>query len=131
MSKLSIAVVDDDPVELVLLSEIASEVYANAELRGFTRIEDFLDADINAFSLVLLDRRIPPHNDYSETLPLLAEAGFSNRVVLMTAYDPGLEIGDYPFSVGGPVDKLDLLKPEVLAAVFDDRPIPASWSVRS
>lgn len=131
MSKLSIAVVDDDPVELVLLSEIASEVYADAELRGFTRIEDFLDADINAFSLVLLDRRIPPHNDYSETLPLLAEAGFSNRVVLMTAYDPGLEIGDYPFSVGGPVDKLDLLKPEVLAAVFDDRPIPASWSVRS
>lgn len=131
MSKLSIAVVDDDPVELVLLSEIASEVYANAELRGFTRIEDFLDADINAFSLVLLDRRIPPHNDYSETLPLLAEAGFSNRVVLMTAYDPGLEIGDYPFSVGGPVDKLDLIKPEVLAAVFDDRPIPASWSVRS
>lgn len=131
MSKLSIAVVDDDPVELVLLSEIASEVYADAELRGFTRIEDFLNADINAFSLVLLDRRIPPHNDYSETLPLLAEAGFSNRVVLMTAYDPGLEIGDYPFSVGGPVDKLDLLKPEVLAAVFDDRPIPASWSVRS
>lgn len=131
MSKLSIAVVDDDPVELVLLSEIASEVYADAELRGFTRIEDFLNADINAFSLVLLDRRIPPHNDYSETLPLLAEAGFSNRVVLMTAHDPGLEIGEYPFSVGGPVDKLDLIKPEVLAAVFDDRPIPASWSVRS
>lgn len=131
MSKLTIAVVDDDPVELVLLSEIASDVYADAELKGFTRVEDFLAVDVNAFSLVLLDRRIPPHNDYSETLPMLADAGFTNRVALMTAHDPGLKIGDYPFSVSGPVDKLDLLKPEVLTAVFENQPIPASWSVRS
>ncbi|MBO6795864.1 hypothetical protein [Maricaulis sp.] len=131
MSKLSIAVVDDDPVELVLLTEIASDVCADAELNGFTRVEDFLEVDVNAFSLVLLDRRIPPHNDYSETLPMLAAAGFTNRVVLMTAHDPGLEIGDYPFEVGGPVDKLDLLKTEVLKAVFDDQPLPVNWSVRS
>ena len=127
MSPISVAVVDDDPVELVLLTEIAAEVSPETVLTGFSSIEAFVQEQVQQFALVLLDRRIPPYRDYSETLPMLADAGYDKRVALMTAHDPGLEIGDYPFSITGPVDKLDLLKPDVLKAVLTASPLPRRW----
>lgn len=127
MNPISVAVVDDDPVELVLLTEIAAEVSPEAVLTGFNSVEAFVQGEVGEYALVLLDRRIPPHRDYSETLPMLAGAGYDKRVALMTAHDPGLEIGEYPFSVTGPVDKLDLLKPEVLKAVLTASPLPSRW----
>lgn len=127
MSPISVAVVDDDPVELTLLTEIAADVAPEATLAGFSSVDAFVAADVSQYALVLLDRRIPPYRDYAETLPMLADAGYDQRVVLMTAHDPGLEVGDYPFSITGPVDKLDLLKPEVLKAVLTAGTLPRRW----
>ncbi|WP_300526952.1 hypothetical protein [Maricaulis sp.] len=110
---------DDDPIEVVLLSEIGSEVSSGCEFVGHATMRDFIEAGPAKYPLVFLDRRIPPYNDYSETLPQLTEAGFNGRVVLMTAYDPGLEFDDYPFDIQGPIDKLKLLDPETLGPILD------------
>ena len=131
MSEINVAVVDDDPVELVLLKEMATEVVGHVSMRGFDKIEHFLDEDINAFDVVFLDRRMPPYRDYTDTLPMLAAAGYRNRVILMTAHDPGLEVGTHEFRISGPIDKLDLLKPEIFGAVIRDEPVPLnSWTAR-
>lgn len=118
LANARIAVVDDDPVEVVLLSEIGSEVSPTCDFVGHATVRDFIAAGPSQYPLVFLDRRIPPYNDYSETLPMLAEAGFKGRVVLMTAYDPGLELGEFPFEIKGPIDKLELLNPDTLGPLL-------------
>lgn len=118
MAKALIAVVDDDPVEIVLLSEIGNEISSGCDFVGHATLRDFIEAGPTQYPLVFLDRRIPPYNDYSETLPMLAEAGYRGQVVLMTAYDPGLEFDDYPFEIKGPIDKLELLNPDTLGPIL-------------
>jgi CheY-like chemotaxis protein len=121
---IRIAIIDDDPVEAILLGEIAKDLGSHFEFVAFSTIDAFLECEINAFELAFLDRRLPPHNEFSETLPLLAEAGFSGRIVLMTAHDPGLQIPVYPFAIIGPVDKLDLLQIETLAPILENQVTP-------
>lgn len=116
---MRIAVIDDDPMETVLLSEIAKDVGPHFAFEAFASIEAFLETELGDWNLVFLDRRLPPHTEFSETLPRLAEAGFANTVVLMTAHDPGIEIDAFAFQVIGPVDKLDLLQPEILGPILN------------
>jgi DNA-binding NtrC family response regulator len=116
-----IAVIDDDPMEAVLLGEIARDISPDFEFIPFARLETFLDAPDQAFELILLDRRLPPYTEFSETLPQIEKTGFKGRVVLMTAHDPGLAIDRYPFAVYGPIDKLELLQVDRLGTVLDGR----------
>ena len=115
---MRIAIIDDDPLESILLSELGQEIDPDLVFIAYASMDAYLGRKDDAPDLVLLDRRLPPYSHFSETLPLLAQAGFAGRVVLMTAHDPGIEVENYPFAITGPVDKLDLLKPERLEAVI-------------
>lgn len=115
---MRIAVVDDDPIELLLLRELSRSFADGLEFEGHTTIRAFLEANPEQYDLVFLDRRIPPHDEYVETLSLLASTGYRGRVVLMTAHDSGISPCDYHFEVVGPVDKIELLQPETLQALI-------------
>lgn len=113
-----IAVIDDDPVETVLLSELSKEVGDQFDFVPFSTLEAFVEGGADGFQLAFLDRRIPPHEEFSETLPEVAKSGFKGRVVLMTAHDPGVDIDDYPFEVIGPVEKMSLLDVKTLGEIL-------------
>jgi DNA-binding response OmpR family regulator len=115
---MRIAVVDDDPVELMLLQELSAIFDASLEFDGHTTVRAFIDSTPQQYDLVFLDRRIPPHSEFRETLPMIASAGYQGRVVLMTAHDSGVRNDDYNFELVGPVNKLDLLQPETLKALI-------------
>ncbi|SDL59890.1 response regulator [Maricaulis salignorans] len=115
---MRIAVVDDDPIELMLLRELSTSFDDTLQFEGHTTVRDFIESSPQQYDLVFLDRRIPPHDEYRETLPMLASAGYEGRVVLMTAHDSGIKKGDYRFELVGPVNKLDLLQPTTLQAII-------------
>lgn len=115
---MRIAVVDDDPIELVLLRELSTKFDETLEFEGHTTVRDFIDSSPERYDLVFLDRRIPPHDEYRETLPMLASTGYQGRVVLMTSHDSGVQNGDYRFELIGPIDKLELLIPDKLRALI-------------
>ena len=115
---MRIAVVDDDPIELMLLRELSAAFDDTLEFEGHTSIRAFIDSAPQQYELVFLDRRIPPYDEYRETLPLLASTGYQGRVVLMTAHDTGVRNSDYDFELVGPVNKLDLLEPATLKALI-------------
>jgi len=118
MPAARIAVIDDDPVEHLLITEMASELGLDIAFDCYTSLDACLEAGVDAFTHIFLDRRLPPYNEYTETLPKLAEAGFTGKIILMTAHDPGLETGAYPFSLIGPVDKLELIEPDRFRGVL-------------
>tara|TARA_R110000868_G_scaffold234257_2_gene487938 strand:+ start:6873 stop:7229 length:357 start_codon:yes stop_codon:yes gene_type:complete len=115
---MRIAVVDDDPIELMLLRELSTSFDDSLEFEGHTTVRAFIDSKPSQYDLVFLDRRIPPHDEYRETLPMLASAGYEGRVVLMTAHDSGVKNSDYRFELVGPVNKIDLLEPATLKALI-------------
>tara|TARA_R110000868_G_scaffold235373_2_gene489294 strand:- start:11908 stop:12264 length:357 start_codon:yes stop_codon:yes gene_type:complete len=115
---MRIAVVDDDPIELILLEELAGDFDKTLNFTGHTTLKSFIDSGPSQFDLVFLDRRIPPYTEFSETLPMLTEAGYRGRVILMTAHGSGVRAEDYEFEIVGPVDKLELLDPARLEALI-------------
>ncbi|WP_417494853.1 hypothetical protein [Maricaulis sp.] len=115
---MRIAVVDDDPIELMLLRELSTSFDDSLEFDGHTTVQAFIEARPEQYDLVFLDRRIPPHDEYQETLPMLASAGYQGRVILMTAHDSGVRNCDYRFELVGPVNKLELLEPSRLKALI-------------
>ncbi len=119
MASFIIAVVDDDPVEHFLITEMTADLPMAIDVVCFHTLEAFLQAEPQRFSHVFLDRRLPPHSEYTDTLPQIAATEFSGEVILMTAHDPGLDTGEYGLTVTGPVDKLDLIKPEIFGAILE------------
>ena len=115
---MHIAVVDDDPVELILLEELAAGIDKTLKFDGHTTVKSFIEGGTSQYDLVFLDRRIPPHVEFTETLPMLVESGYRGRVILMTAHGSGVRNEDFPFEIIGPVDKLDLLDPARLEALI-------------
>jgi DNA-binding NtrC family response regulator len=115
---MRIAVVDDDQIELVLLEELAGDFDKTLSFTGYTTVKSFVEGGPSQYDLIFLDRRIPPHTEFSETLPLLTEAGYCGRVILMTAHGSGVRAEDYEFEIVGPVDKLELLDPARLEALI-------------
>jgi DNA-binding NarL/FixJ family response regulator len=115
---MRIAVVDDDPIELMLLRELSAAFDDSLEFEGHASMDAFVESGPDRCELVFLDRRIPPFEEYRETLPMLASAGYQGRVVLMTAHDSGVRNADYEFELVGPVNKLDLLEPDTLKAII-------------
>ena len=114
-----IAVVDDDPVEHLLITEMGHDLSPETEFDCYTSLAEFLATDVQAYSHIFLDRRLPPHNEYTETLPDIEAAGFKGDVVMMTAHDPGIELGQYTFRLIGPVDKLKLIQPDTLTQILE------------
>lgn len=116
---MHIAVVDDDPAEHMILSEIGAAIRPEAVFEGFLTLADFLAAGPARFDLVFLDRRLPPYETYRETLPAIDAAGYTGHVVLMTAAVLQTPLEGFRFHVTGPVDKLSLIDPSCLAACLD------------
>ncbi len=78
---MRIAVVDDDPIELLLLRELSAGFDETLEFEGHTTVRDFIESSPEQYDLVFLDRRIPPHDEYCETLPMLASTGYQLSLI--------------------------------------------------
>ncbi|BDX01051.1 hypothetical protein [Maricaulis maris] len=115
---MELAIIDDDPVEHLILRELATAIRPGVEVSGFVSIEHFLDANPDRFDLVFLDRRLPPIETYSESLPLISEAGYTGHIVLMTADNSEVQDDRYTFRLSGPIDKIELIRGQKLAALL-------------
>jgi CheY-like chemotaxis protein len=114
-----IAVIDDDPVEFILLSELAEDLDGQFEFSSFLSPDAFLaDETAAQFDIVFLDRRIPPYDRFDQTLPLIAKSGFRGRVVMMTAHQEDFSHTGFGFTLTGPVDKLALLRGNTLKDIL-------------
>lgn len=114
----NIALIDDDPTEVMVLEGMLMHSPNGHSLTAFSRVEDFPSApDNQVFDFLLLDRRIPPHADFETSLPVLAKAGFAGPIVPISAgYMEA--IGLEPLNVLEPVEKSRLLTPEAVDALI-------------
>jgi|ABPP01.1.fsa_nt_gi DNA-binding NtrC family response regulator len=114
-----IAVIDDDPVEVILLSGQA-EAYSDAlEFEGFTTVEDFLaHPEAGSFDLIFLDRRIPPYGSFKETLPKIEQSGVKAPVVLMSAYGFDEEKVATDLETVGPVSKFVFIEGDMVEEIL-------------
>ena len=114
-----IALIDDDPVEALVLEGLLDHVGAGHALSRFASVEAFADTADTAFDLVLLDRRVPPHQAFALGLSALARSSYRGPVVLITAGFCQEGTLDWPGPLHGPVDKGDLLTPERLTGLIE------------
>lgn len=114
----NIALIDDDPTEVMVLEGMLMHSLDGHSLTAFSRVEDFPAApDNQAFDFVLLDRRIPPHADFETSLPVLAKAGYTGPIVPISAGCMEAISLD-PLNVLEPVEKSRLLTPEAVDALI-------------
>ncbi|MCP2671555.1 hypothetical protein NHF40_11520 [Maricaulaceae bacterium EIL42A08] len=114
----NIALIDDDPTEVMVLEGMLMHSVHGHSLTAFSRVEDFPSAPYNqVFDFVLLDRRIPPHADFQTSLPILAKAGYTGPIVPISAGYMDT-IGLDPLNVLEPVEKSRLLTPEAVDALI-------------
>ena len=122
---MKVALIDDDPVEETILSGLAEHIDIPVSFTAFTTLERFLsNPAARAFDMIFLDRRVPPHLDFSDTLPRLAETGITAPIVLLTARTLGRVEPPEGLSVMGPYEKLDVQDPDVLADLLSGRRPP-------
>lgn len=107
-----------DPLPTALLVDDEKEVadaYA-LRLRGLCDIETVYDGqraldvlEQRQVDIVLLDRHMPGLSG-DEVLDRLADRGFSGRVIMVTAIDPGFDVLDMPFDdyLCKPVEREDI-----------------------
>lgn len=113
-----IALIDDDATEAMILEGMLEHGRAGHELVHATTLEAFSHLS-GTVDLVLLDRRLPPYDNFAEGLAALARTSWRGPVVLVTAFtDDDAPAAPEGFSVFGPVDKADLLTPEAAEAVI-------------
>lgn len=123
---MKVAVIDDDPVEELILSGLAENLETPVAFTAFKTLESFLqDSGVQQFDAVFLDRRVPPYGDFSETLPKLAAANVNGHIILLTARTAGKVEAPDNLKVIGPYEKLDVQDPEVLAELLAGRGAPA------
>ena len=120
-----VAVIDDDPVEMTILSGLAEHVPGSYEFDHYSSVNAFCeDSKASGYDLVFLDRRVPPHSDYVESLPVLEECGFEGIVVMLTARRLGPGKPKSRLRLLGPYEKLDIQDPEVMEYLLNGRPAP-------
>ncbi len=108
----------DEPLPHALLVDDEKEVadaYA-LRLRGLCEVKTVYSGDSALRTLdewdvdiVLLDRHMPGTSG-DEVLEKLSETGFTGRVIMVTAIDPGFDVLDMPFDdyLCKPVDREDI-----------------------
>lgn len=120
-----VAVIDDDPVEMTILSGLAEHVPGSFQFDHYNSVNAFCeDPKASEYDLVFLDRRVPPHSDYGESLPVLDECGFDGTVVMLTARRLGPGKPQSRLRLLGPYEKLDIQDPEVMEYLLNGRPAP-------
>lgn len=113
-----IALIDDDPTEAMILEGMLEHGPAGHQLVHTRSIAAFGDAGARA-DLVLLDRRLPPHDSFAAGVAALAATGYRGPVMLVTAFsDEPAPAAPDGLTVLGPVDKGDLLTPEAVDAAI-------------
>lgn len=92
-----------------------ADAYA-LRLRGLCEVETVYDGqsalsaiENNEYDVLLLDRHMPGMSG-DEVLDQLSDHGFSGRVIMVTAIDPGFDVLDMPFDdyLCKPVDREDV-----------------------
>lgn len=113
-----VVLIDDDPVEALVIGGLLEHADAGHVLESFTSVETFVAAPAVEADLVLLDRRIPPHQSFQSSLDALAASTHQGPVVLITA-GPCEETGlSWRGGMHGPIDKSRLLTPQALGALI-------------
>jgi len=120
-----VAVIDDDPVEMTILSGLAEHVPGAYEFEHYTSVKGFCESGKAAsYDVAFLDRRVPPHSDYTESLPELEQCGFEGIVVMLTARRLGPGKPESRLRLLGPYEKLDIQDPDVIEDLLNGRPAP-------
>lgn len=109
-----IALIDDDPVEAMVLEGLLSHGAGRHVLTAFTSVEAFARLHHPGFDLVLLDRRVPPHQGFQSSLDVLKDSPYRGPLVLITAAVTPVPALSGDFRLHGPIDKSALLTPEAL-----------------
>ncbi|WP_203293550.1 hypothetical protein [Maricaulis parjimensis] len=113
-----IAVIDDDPVEYMLLTEFAALGTRKDDWQHIQTLDAFAAAHAETgFDLVFLDRRVPPVGRFAESLPLIQAAGYAGPVVLMSASYDGKPTAPDGILLLGPVEKSDIQSETALDAM--------------
>ncbi|MCC5980900.1 MAG: hypothetical protein JJU26_04195 [Oceanicaulis sp.] len=113
------ALVDDDPVELVILSGLAESIDQPWTFTRFSSVEDFIDASAaTRFDVLFLDRRVPPHSRFEDSVAIVEQSGFEGHVVLLTNHRVGTKRPASKLNVLGPYEKMDIQEPEALEALL-------------
>ena len=114
-----IALIDDDATEAMILEGMLEHAGGAHSLVHAPSVAAFATLAEEA-DLVLLGRRLPPHEDFAVGVAALAGTGWRGPVVLISAFSEAAK-PDAPAGLVliGPVDKADLLTPESVAAVVD------------
>lgn len=116
----SIALIDDDPTEALVISGLLEHGAAGHTMSHYPTVEGFAaEPDAARFDLVLLDRRVPPHQSFRDSLAALSDSAYLGPVALISA-SPCVEAGLVaPGPIIGPINKADLLTPDALERLVD------------
>lgn len=113
-----IVLIDDDPVEAMVLGGLLEHAEGGHRLESFTSVEAFIARRGLAADLVLLDRRIPPHVDFASSLAAFSASDYDGPIVLITAGLPDAGGLEWRGGLHGPVDKSSLLTPQAVSALI-------------
>lgn len=120
-----VAVIDDDPVEMTILSGLAEYVPGKYSFDHYNSVGAFCSSTTTSeYDVVFLDRRVPPHNDYVESLPELEKTKFKGIVVMLTARRLGPGKPASNLQLLGPYEKLDIQDPDVMEYLLNGRAAP-------
>lgn len=113
-----IALIDDDPVEAMVIGGLLEHVKPDHTLHSFASVEAFAERETAEFDLLLLDRRVPPHRTFETSLQALVGSAYCGPVVLLTANVESETALRWRGGLHGPVDKGRLLTPDAVARLI-------------
>lgn len=115
-----VAIIDDDPVEMTIISFLADKLGGDYVFTPFLSVEAFAaDPQATDYDLVFLDRRIPPHESFEASLPMVEASGFVGPVVLLSAHAEPLDHRQGALQLEGPYDKMQLHDANFLKKLLD------------
>ncbi len=114
-----IALIDDDPVEAMVIGGLLEHVDPAHRLERFASVQAFVERETADFDLVLLDRRVPPHQTFASSLEALASSAYGGPVVMLTASAETEIALSWRGGLHGPVDKGRLLTPDAVARLIN------------
>lgn len=118
-----VAVIDDDPVETVILSGLAEHLSGAYAFEHFSTVDAFCTCPhVDTFDVAFLDRRVPPYSDYPETLPMVEQTRFNGTVVMLTARRLGPYRPHSRLKLLGPYEKFDVQDAEIIENLLEGRP---------